>query len=148
MFHFFTNIIFDVFFNQNCNFFNFHVFIQKIKNICNHCVDFFIVTTKFDANDFVNNNTNFAKFNFEFDFCNFVDKKLSIHFFINFNEIVVRNEKINDKKIVNVDKMIHEMKIHFSFAKNIIVVNDRQIVVINAKFDNKIVNIDKNFQND
>ena len=71
-----------------------------------------------------------------------------IHFFINFNKIVVRDEKIDDKNIIKIDKIIYEIKIHFSFAKNIIVVNDCQIVVINAKFDDKFVNIDKKFQND
>ena len=60
-------------------------------------------------NNFVNNNTNVSCFCFDFDFDDFIDKNLSIHFVINFNEIVVDNEKINDKKIVNVDKIVDEM---------------------------------------
>ena len=63
---------------------------------------------------FINNNLNVSKFNFKFHFDDFVNKILLIYFVINFGEIFIENKKIDNKKIVNVDKIIHEMKIYFS----------------------------------
>ena len=82
--------------------------------------------------DFVNDDTNFFDFDFDFNFNDLIDKDLSIHFLVYSYKIVVRNEKICDEKIVNIRKIIHEMKIHFSKTKNVFVVYSSKIVVENA----------------
>lgn len=66
-------------------------------------------TTKIEKKFFVNDVANITSFEFDFDFNNFVNKSLSIYFIINFNEIVIDDKKINNEKIVNIDKIIHEI---------------------------------------
>lgn len=98
--------------------------------------------------DFENNNANVSNFRLDFNFDDFINENLSIHFVVDFDEIVVDDKKINDEEIVNIDEIVDKMKIHFSKTKNVIVVNCDQLVIVNAKFDDKIMNIDENFQND
>ena len=82
--------------------------------------------------DFVDDDTSFFDFDFDFNFNDLIDKSLSIHFLVYSYEIVVRNEKICDEEIVNIRKIIHEVKIHFSRTKSVFVVYSSKIVVENA----------------
>ena len=117
--------------------------------MCMRESDKFRVAARVLTNEsFVRSDTSVTSFEFVFDFDNLVDESLSVHLFFDFNEVVVDSEKIDDERIVNVNEIIHKMKIHLSFSKSIVTVNRDQFVIVDAKFDDKVVNINENLQSD
>ena len=84
--------------------------------------------------NFICDDTSFFDFNFYFDFDNFIDKSLSIHFHFHFYfyEIVVRDQKICDEWVVNINEIVHEMKIHLLNTKSVFVMYCSKIVVESA----------------